>query len=83
MKKFLLVLKQSIVIFSFGMMISCGSSDSETNATPGDIAQPVPGTNDSVPGVVNPGKGNPESTIKTQPTNDNNTIMPDSTTIAQ
>ena len=63
------------------VVVACKSGDS--TADNADTAQTVPGLNDSVPSVVNPGTGDTSGVMTTPPTNDNNTIMPDSTTIAQ
>jgi len=71
-----------IFLATFIVVIAGCNSGESTNET-SDTAQNIPGTIDTVPPVVNPGVGDTTSTLKTPPTNDNNTIMPDSTTIAQ
>jgi hypothetical protein len=77
-------LKQfTLSIVAVLVFIVTGCNSGEGNANHSDTAQLVPGTNDTIPSVVNPGVGDTSSVITTPPVNDNNTIMPDSTTIAQ
>ena len=83
MKKIAFSLARAFAITALTFTIGCNSGESTAGTS--DTAQPVPGTDDSVPGVVNPGHGDTtNATVQPPTTNDNNAIMPnDSTTINQ
>ncbi len=57
-------------------LISCNNA--EVNPAPADTTQAPPDNTDSVPGVINPGAGDPEGVIITPVPNDRNVIVPDS-----
>jgi hypothetical protein len=81
MKKYKDRFKTVVACLILTTAVGCNSGDSTT--TKGDSSQAFPGTDDSVPSIVNPGAMDTTSTMKTPATNDNNSIMPDSTTVAQ
>ena len=82
MKQKTVLLRASTIAFMMIVAVSCNSNSSEGEVT--DTAQIVPGLADTLPPVVNPGVGDTTgATIQTPPTNDQNSIMPDSTSIAQ
>ncbi len=83
MKKIKIAVARVFTITAIVATVSCNSGDNNTSGT-SDTAQPVPGTDDSVPSVVNPGPGDTSRAVNPPTTNDNNAIMPnDSTTINQ
>jgi hypothetical protein len=62
------------------IIITTACNSGETSTTTSDTSV----TNDSIPGVVNPGQGDTSNaTVEPPTTNDNNAIMPDSTTVSQ
>ena len=82
MKKITFAATKAFAIAAIIVLSACNSG-AGSGAT-SDTAQAVPGTDDSVPGVVNPGTGDTgQAAVETPTTNDHNAIMPDSTTVNQ
>jgi hypothetical protein len=75
MKKIVVILLSILLVTS---TYSCNNSELNTTTTT-DTAQPRNISPDSIPGVVNPGAGDPSGVIKTPVPNDRNVILPDST----